>query len=244
MSSTTNFQYALVARGTTPLAEYSVSTGNSRAVVLKMLESLDPGKPRAIVEQAAGNILSLTDPDRISYACVVDRQVSSSAGYSFLDELKGKWRQRYGNSAGSFAPSSKNTEFGNTEIASLMRNYNSQSFAKLNQIKANLESAQTEMAQNLTKALARGEQLELMETKAEDIRNSAQSFRRDAEKLRCQQCVNKWRWWVLGSIILIVVIFVVVWILCGTTFQKCGNTPSSPSPTAEPPAESTLIVGS
>jgi vesicle-associated membrane protein 7 len=228
-----NFQYALVARGTTPLAEYAVVAGNSRAIVLKMLESLDPNKSRGIVEQAGGIILSLTDPDRITYVCVVDRQINSSAGYAFLDEVKGKWRQRYGNSAGSFAPSSKNAEFGNTEIAAIMRNYNSQSFQKINQIKQNLESAQTEMTQNLTMALARGEQLSNMETKAEDIRSSARTFQREAKALKWQQCLNKWRWWVLGIVILLVIIVALLLIFCKPDFSKCKSSPeatTAPSP--------------
>jgi ribosomal protein L17 len=202
-----------------------------------MLESLDPNKTRAIVEQAGGIILSLTDPDRITYVCVVDRQISSAAGYSFLEELKGKWRSRYGNSAGSFAPSSKNTEFGNSDMATLMRNYNSQSFQKLNTIKAHLESAQNQMTQNLTMALARGEQLSNMEDKAEDIRTSAQSFRREAKSLKWQQCRQKWMWWIIGSVILVVVVLVLLLVFCGVTFEKCGNAPAdTPSPTQNPSA--------
>jgi vesicle-associated membrane protein 7 len=230
--SGSNFQYALVARGTTPLAEYAVVSGNSRSIVLKMLESLDPKKNRGIVEQANGVILSLTDPDRLTYVCVVDRQISSAAGYSFLEELKAKWRARYGNSAGSFAPSSKNAEFGNSDMAALMRNYNSQSFQKLNQIKANLESAQEQMTQNLTMALARGEQLSNMENKAEDIRNSAQSFRREATSLKWQQCLNKWKWYFIGILIVLVVIVVIVWVICGIKFEKCGGK-SDPTPEPE-----------
>jgi vesicle-associated membrane protein 7 len=229
-----NLQYALVARGTTPLAEYAVVAGNSRAIALKMLESLDPNKTRGVVEQASGIILSLTDPDRITYVCIVDRQISSAAGYSFLEELKAKWRQRYGNSAGSFAPLSKNAEFGNNDMASLMRNYNSQSFQKLNQIKANLESAQSQMTQNLTMALARGEQLATMETKAEDIRSSAQSFQREAKALKWQQCFNKWRWYFLGTLILLVVITVLLLIVCRPTFERCGNRSSGEGSTPTP----------
>jgi ribosomal protein L17 len=68
-------------------------------------------------------------------------------------------------------------------MAWLMRNYNSKSAQKLNQIKSNLANAQTAMSQNLSMALTRGEQLTTMEGKAEDIRSSAQTFRREAEKL-------------------------------------------------------------
>jgi vesicle-associated membrane protein 7 len=228
-----NFRYALIAHGTTPLAEYSVVSGNSRSVILKMLESLDPSKPRSYADQQGGHILSLTDADRISYDCVVDPQISQSEGYSFLEEVKLKWCQRYGNSGQSFAASSKNDEFGNGEMASIMRNYNSQTYDKINKVKQNLENAQAEMTQNLTMALARGEQLSMMEQKADDIRASAQQFQRQATNLKWQQCFNKWRWWILGVIIVLVVIFVIVMIICKPNFSKCkssSNDAGTPTP--------------
>jgi vesicle-associated membrane protein 7 len=217
----TSFQYALVARGFSPLAEYSVVTGNFRAIAVKMLENLDPKKPRAVLEQNTGVFHTLTESDRITYLCLTDKGISASAAASFLDDLKAKWRGRYGNSGSSFAPNSKNAEFGQTEIAQLFRNFNSQSAQKLNQITSNLDATQTQMTQNLTMALARGEQLSVMEGKAEDIRASAQTFRREAEKVKCQMCIQKWRWIVLGIIIGLVVIFIIVWVCCGAKFEKC-----------------------
>jgi hypothetical protein len=223
--ATTSFQYALVARGVTPLAEYSVVTGNARTIALRMLESLDPQKPRGIVEQNSGVFYTLTEADRTTYLCLTNKGISASTAAKFLDDLKAKWRARYGNSGSLFAPNSKNAEFGQTEIAQLFRNLNSQSALKLNQIQVNLDATQAQMTENLTMALARGEQLNVMEAKAEDIRHSAQTFRRDAEKIKCQMCVQKWRWIVLGIIVVLVVIFIIVWVSCGTKFQHCGNKP-------------------
>jgi hypothetical protein len=227
--TSSNIQYALVARGTTPLAEYSIVQGNARSIAVKMLESIDPKKPRNMVEQSNGTFLSLTESDRLTYLCLTDRQINAGTGYTFLEELRNKWKARYGNSAASFAPNSKNAEFGQAEMASLMRNYNTQSSQKLNQIKSNLENAQSTMAQNLSMTLARGEQLTTMEGKAEDIRNSAQSFRREAEKVRCQECVAKWRWYILGTAIVLVVILVIVLAACDFDFHRCKKS-STPTP--------------
>jgi hypothetical protein len=223
--SVVNIQYALVARGTTPLAEYSAVSGNARTIALKMLESIDP-KKRNMVEQPSGTFLSQSDPDRITFICATDRQVNAGTGYAFLDELRNKWRARYGASGSSFAPNSKNSEFGQTEIASLMKNYNTASAQKLNQIKANLESAQGAMSQNLSMALTRGEQLTTMEGKAEDIRSSAQTFRREAEKVRCQEACAKWRWYFLGGGIVLLLILVIVIVICKPNFSKCRKSDS------------------
>jgi hypothetical protein len=194
-----------------------------------MLESLDPKKARGTAEQANGIILSLTEPDRITYVCVVDRQISSTAGYSFLDDLKAKWRARYGNSAGSFAPNSKTTEFG-PEIAAVMRNYNSQSYQKVNQIQSNLTSAQNQMTQNLTMALIRGEPLSNLEAKAEEICGSAQAFKMEVKALKCQQLCARIRWWILGIGVLLVVIVIILLVVCGVKFEKCPEPTAAPAP--------------
>jgi len=215
------FQYTLVARGTTPLAEFSLVTGNNRAIAVKMLENIDPKTARAVVEQGEYIFMTLTEPDRITFLILTEKTVASSARISFLEDLKNKWRSRYGNSAAGFAPNSKNAEFGQTEMAALIRNFNSGLYQKIGAAKANLEATQDQMTQNLTMALARGEQLSVMASKAENIRDSASTFRREATNVRRRMCFQKWRWYILGIGILVVVIFVVVWAACGASFEKC-----------------------
>lgn len=214
------FQYALVARGATPLAEFSIVGGNSRNIAIKMLENIDPKTPRAVVEQSQHVFMTITEPDRVTFLVLTDKAVSPAARLSFLNDLKSKWRQRYGNSAGGFAPNSKNAEFG-PEMAALIHNYNSDKFAKITTIKQNLEQTQDTMTQNLTMALARGEQLNVMETKAENIKDSAATFRREATNVRRKMCLQKWKWYFIGIAIAAVVIFIIVWVACGASFQKC-----------------------
>ncbi|KAK8878499.1 hypothetical protein M9Y10_005274 [Tritrichomonas musculus] len=222
MTNKTNFQYALVARGTTPLAEYALVQGNQRNIAIKMLESLDPKTPNAIVEQGKSIFYSLTDPDRMTFLALCDAGVTPTLRSSFLEELQRKWRQKYGNSAASFAPNSKNNEFGATEIRNLLTSFNTERNAKLAQAKQNLQETQEKMTQNLTMAFARGEQLNIMEQKAENIKDSAQTFHREATNVRRKMCLQKWRWYILGGVIVIVVIFIIIVIACGGfTFKRC-----------------------
>jgi uncharacterized membrane protein YvbJ len=59
--------------------------------------------------------------------------------------------------------------------------------------------------------------------KSDNIQQSAHLFEREAKKVRCQMLIQKWRWIVLGTIVALVVIFIIVWICCGAKFQKCKN---------------------
>ena len=215
------FKYATVARGATPLAEHSLVTGNHRTIAVRMLENIDPKTQRAIVEQNQGVFTAITEPDRMSFVVLTDKSVRLDGRLAFLNDLKQRWRGRYGNSAAGFAPSSKNVEFGSTEIAALMRNYNSDSFQKISTIKDTLNETQDQLTQNLTMALARHEQLSVMEEKAENIKESAATFKRTSAQVRRQMCLQRWKWYFIGVAIALVVIFIIVWIACGASFQKC-----------------------
>jgi vesicle-associated membrane protein 7 len=60
-----------------------------------------------------------------------------------------------------------------------------------------------------------------MEQKAESIKESANTFQREATNVRRKMCWQKWRWYIIGVLILLVIIFIIVWIACGASFQKC-----------------------
>lgn len=215
-----SFQYALVARGTTPLAEYSTIQGNYRPIAIKILENLNPATPRTMVEQAGHVFFAITDSDRVTFMCLTETNVSRQIQIAFLEEMQRKWRTRYGNNSGSFMTNSKDAEFG-PEMATLIRTYNSERAQKMATIKDNIADAQDKMTNNLTLAMARGEQLAVMEKKAEDISQSADVFKREATNVRRKMCFQHYMWWIIGFVVLAVVIFIIVWICCGAKFQDC-----------------------
>lgn len=219
---TTNFHYALVARGTTPIAEYTLLKGNHRAIAIKMLENLDPKTPRAVVEQGSYIFMTITDSDHMTFLCLSEKNVSQQMRIAFLQDLQRKWRSRYGNHGLTFSENSKNAEFGDVEIAALIRNYNSERNMKIQEIKNNISTAQEQMTQNLTMAFSRGEQLRVMESKAENIKDSAHTFQREANKVKRKFCMQRARWFILGIIMILLVIFIIVLIACGGfSFKKC-----------------------
>lgn len=121
------FQYALVARGTTPLAEFSLISGNHRNIALNILEKVDPKNPYYIHINGDNTFYTLTDPDHLTFLVMCSSKDKITSQTSFLQDLQEKWRRKYGNKARSFAPSSKNHEFGSTEINSLLKQYNTSS---------------------------------------------------------------------------------------------------------------------
>lgn len=225
-----SFVYALVARGETPLAEYSSVQGNYKTVAVRMLQSIDPKKTYHQLDQDKYVFHSLSDTDRMTFLCLTDKTVSPQLRVSFLEELQRKWRAKYGAQGSTFQSYSKDKEF-QPEIQSLFQTFNSERAQKLANIKTNIAQAQEKMTENLTLALSRGEQLEIMEKKADKIYSNAQAFNREATKVSRLMCWQKYRWYLIAAIISLVLIYLVVASFCGMTLS-CLR--SSPTPSATP----------
>jgi len=77
------------------------------------------------------------------------------------------------------------------------------------------------MTHNLEAALQRGAALDEMDVKANDLRDSAVTFHRNATEIKRQMCLERYKWYFLGIAVGAVVIFVLVWNICGMSFSKC-----------------------
>ena len=223
-----SFVYALVARGETPLAEYSSVQGNYKAVAVRMLASIDPKKPVHLLEQDKYVFQSLTETDRMTFLCLTDKTVAQQLRQAFLEELQRKWRTKYGSQGATFQSYSKDKEF-QPEIQALFTTYNSERAQKLANIKSNISVAQDKMTENLTLALARGEQLEIMDQKADKILQHSQAFNREAANVNRKMCWQRYRWYVVGIVISIILLYIIIAQFCGYGFEICF--PKSPSPT-------------
>jgi hypothetical protein len=211
----------MIAHGTAALAEYSFGGQNYRELALKILPSLDPTVPLSYVEQSLIIAQALIERDRMIFLLVTDKIASQMTRTAALEELRRTWRQRYGNSGVNFAPNSKNHEFGDIEIAALFDRWNSPSQQKVTQVQQNLDSTVEEMNEVLEQAFLRGNEIDALTMAADEISHSATEWRREVNHYRCHACISKWKWYILGISIIIVIIFLIVWTACGVHFEHC-----------------------
>lgn len=236
------FQYAMVARGTTPLAEYSTTRGNVQAIANQILENIDPSKHVGVFEQDKYVYQSLCTPDRMVYLCCTEKSVSGSLRNSFLEELQRRWKQKYGSAVSQMKALSKSVEF-QPDMVSLFSTYNSERARKMATIKANIAESQETMTQNLNEALARGAKFELMEKNATTIKKSTEAFKRETTALRKKMCFQKYKWYILAVGITVVLILAIVLFACGGfSFYKCKSSSkeAAPEPTPSPTVAPTV----
>lgn len=219
---TNNFVYALVARGNTPLAEFSKVTGsnNVKPIALRMLENIDPKKQMHVLDQDKYVFQCLTSKDRMNYLCLTEKTASAQLRSAFLEQLQQKWVSKYGNKGATFKSLEKSMEFA-PEIEALFTTFNSERAAKIASIKGNIAEAQEKMTENLAEALVRGEKLTIMEEKANSIKNNADTFKRTAADVKRKMCFQKYRWYALGALVVVILILILLFAICGITFKKC-----------------------
>ena len=213
------FVYALVAKNQTPLADYSSFEGNFKTFALKMLEGIEPQDHYTFSEQGEYIFNASIASDRLVFLVLTSKNVAQPLRISFLEELERKWRARYGNKSASFQPYSKSIEFG-ADIQVLFSTYNSERAQKLGKIREDIAKSQEITSRNLTLALARGEQLEIMSQKAEILKDSTTAFHREATKVKKAMFCQKWRNTIIFVLFLLVIIAVTIGIIVALTKKK------------------------
>jgi vesicle-associated membrane protein 7 len=214
-----HFLYALIINEGNALAEYSATDdlqGHTRQDVISEVSKIPLSTARAVGEMGKCRLFVLTESEGIRYICLAHSTTSDANGFDFLTTIQTRWVRV--NGAGSTAA---NPRFGQTDMAAQVRSYNSTQFDKIALIKDNLREAQIETTKNLELALERGEAIDVMSSKAESLRDSAQTFHREATHLKRQMCIEKWKWHFIGVAVAVVVLFAIVWIICGVDFGKC-----------------------
>lgn len=100
--------------------------------------------------------------------------------------------------------------------------FNDPSNDKIAVLQTKIEDIKADMIDNLDKVLERGEKLEVLVEKTEDVKNAASHFRKGTRKVK-NRSMMKWLLLVIILlVILIVIIVALVFIICGASgcFKK------------------------
>lgn len=151
----------------------------------------------------------------IGYAafCVVAVEAAGrQLPIAFLERVKEDFNRKYGaGKASTAAAKSLNKEFG-PKLKEQMQYCvdNPEEINKLAKVKAQVSEVKGVMMENIEKVLDRGEKIELLVDKTENLRSQAQDFRQQGTKLRKKMWFQnmKMKLIVLGIIIALILIIV------------------------------------
>ncbi|TYH48213.1 hypothetical protein ES332_D10G052400v1 [Gossypium tomentosum] len=207
--------YAFVSRGGVILAEYTEYSGNFNSIALQCLQKL-PSSNNKFTYNCDGHTFNYLVDNGYTYCVVADESAGRQVPIAFLERIKDDFVSKYDNGKAATAPAnSLNKEFG-PKLKEHMQYCmeHPEEISKLAKVKAQVSEVKGVMMENIEKVLDRGEKIELLVDKTENLHNQAQDFQSTGTKIRRKMWLQNMKIKLIVLGILIALILIIVLSVC------------------------------
>ncbi|KAI3408776.1 uncharacterized protein J3R85_020066 [Psidium guajava] len=225
--------YSFVARGTVVLAEHTQFSGNFSTIAVQCLQKL-PSNSSKYTYSCDGHTFNFLIDGGFVFLVVADETVGRSVPFVFLERVKDEFKQRYGASIASGDPHpladdldedddlfedrfsiayNLDREFG-PRLKEHMQYCMShpEEMSKLSKLKAQITEVKGIMVDNIEKVLDRGERIELLVDKTENLQFQADVFQRQGRQLRRKMWFQNLQMKVMVGGVIVLIIFL-LWLI-------------------------------
>eukprot|EP01091_Cochliopodium_minus_P005499 TRINITY_DN15416_c0_g1_i1.p1 TRINITY_DN15416_c0_g1~~TRINITY_DN15416_c0_g1_i1.p1 ORF type:complete len:228 (-),score=56.73 TRINITY_DN15416_c0_g1_i1:93-776(-) len=221
--------YSVIARDTNILAEHTNATGNFISITKVILEKISPpqeGLKKSYVYDK--HIFHFMVSDGITYLCMCDDQFERRRAFAFLEDIKNRFSSQFGKSAKTARPYAMNSDFGS--VLAKQTNYFSYdpSSDKITHVKQQADNTRLIMVESIEKVLQRGERIELLVDKTEQLESESYRFRNLGKKLKYAMCWKNAKMIIIIILLLLVLLWLILSLACGFTFSKCRSHSTKP----------------
>ncbi|KAM5550585.1 hypothetical protein ABKV19_027104 [Rosa sericea] len=196
--------YSFVAKGGVVLAEHTSFSGNFSTIAVQCLQKL-PSSSSKYTYSCDGYTFNFLLDNGFVFLVVADESVGRSVPFVFLERVKADFMQRYGASIKNEGPHPLAEEDEDDDLFedrfsiayNLDREFgpklkehmqycmeHPEEISKLSKLKAQITDVKGIMMDNIEKVLDRGEKIELLVDKSENLQFQADSFQRQGRQLR------------------------------------------------------------
>ncbi|XP_014207047.1 vesicle-associated membrane protein 7 [Copidosoma floridanum] len=213
--------YCVVARGNTVLAKHAACAGNFEEVTDQILAKIPPQNDKMTYTQGP-YLFHYSSEDQIVYMCITDDDFQRSRAFLFLNEVKRRFKTMYADGALTALPYAMNTEFGRV-LANEMKHYSeSKDLDTISKVHGELDELKDIMVKNIDNLAMRGERLELLVNKTENLTNSSVNFRKSSRNLARSLFWKSVKMYVIIALVLIFVVYMILAFFCGGLgLSKC-----------------------
>ncbi|OBZ78383.1 hypothetical protein A0H81_01982 [Grifola frondosa] len=214
--------HALVARGSIILAEHQGGQRDFSQATQTILSKIPPNNSKLtyVWEQYLFHYIS---EGGFTYLVMADDSAGRRMPFTFLAELQQKFMAQPSASSTPSEPPAYSLQgtFGPT-IAQLMNSYNTAPPTdELTRAQTELAQVKDIMVQNVEQILSRGERIELLVDKTDNMASQATAFRRGARTVRRSMWWKNTRILALSAVVAFVFIWVIVAQFCGAGMNQC-----------------------
>lgn len=198
------------------LADYTDFSGNFAGIAAQCLQKL-PATNNKFTYSCDGHTFNYLLDNGFTYCVVAVESVGRQIPIAYLERIKEDFTNRYGGGKAAIAvANSLKKEFG-PKLKEQMQYCmdHPEEVSKLAKVKAQVSEVKGVMMENIEKVLDRGEKIELLVDKTENLRSQAQVFRQQGGQIKRKMWWQNMKIKLIVLAILIVLILIIVLSICG-----------------------------
>jgi len=208
--------YCVVSRKTTVLAKYASCVGNFSEISDLVITKIPPEDGK--MTYSHGNYLyHYINNNNIIVLAITDDDFERSQAFQFLESVYQKFSRQFGTRAQTAIPYAMNTEFS-LVICSEMKRFNTteqQDPDRIASLREEVDQVKDIMVANIDSIVERGEKLDLLVDKTENLSSNAVTFKTTSTRLARAMWWKNIKMTVAVAVVVIVVIYFIVSMSCG-----------------------------
>ncbi|XP_063705437.1 vesicle-associated membrane protein 7 [Culicoides brevitarsis] len=206
--------YSVISRQTTILAKYAECVGNFAEVTEQVIAKIQLENHK--LTYSHGNyLIHYICEDRIIYMAITDDEFDRSRAFLFLSDIKRRFLAEYGLTVATAIMYGMNAEFSRVLASEMKRYSEAKDIDALSKVHGQIDELKDIMVKNIESVTSRGEHLELLVNKTDQLRSNAVSFRTTSRTLARTMFWRNVKMYFIMACILILVIYIIVSFSCG-----------------------------
>jgi vesicle-associated membrane protein 7 len=182
---TMNILYAAVAKDKAILVDFSEKHGNFKSITSSIVDHFDIKQKRVSYVYDDDHIFHILVDQEIVYLCLCEKSFGNKLPFLFLVEICNLFKQK-------FEDSTDYDKFRSELEQEVSFFSNSTEEDNIIQIKEKVESVKDVMISNIDKVLERGEKIDILVERTEDLHESASEFQNSSQRLKSKM---KWQYY-------------------------------------------------
>ncbi|KAH0940913.1 hypothetical protein HID58_000550 [Brassica napus] len=215
--------YALVARGTVVLAEFTATSTNASTIAKQILEKVPGNNNDSNVSYSQDRyVFHVKRTDGLTVLCMAEETAGRRIPFAFLEDIHQRFVRTYGRAVHTAQAYAMNDEFSRVLSQQIEYYSNDPNADRINRIKGEMSQVRDVMIENIDKVLDRGERLELLVDKTATMQGNTFRFRKQARRFRSTVWWRNCKLTFLLILVLLVIIYIAVAFVChGPLLPSC-----------------------
>lgn len=215
--------YCVISRQNTVLAKYASCVGNFSEISDLVISKIPPGDGK--MTYSHGDYLyHYISENNIIYLCITENGFSRGDAFQYLEKIQSKFNKKFGTRAQTASAYSLNTEFS-LVICEEMKKFNNpeqNNPDKISTLREEVDQVKDIMVRNIDELVERGEKLDLLVDKTENLSASAVTFKTASTNLQRKMWWKNMRLTLGVGVGVLLLLYIIVSLSCGgMAWPKC-----------------------